>query len=180
MLDLWRLLANAGPKAAAEALTALELSRLHVPTPLDGFILDHVRNGWSVVLTGNAGDGKTHLLEHSKSALRDAGALLIEDATASMRKGDTAPVLDAWRAAASQGRPVCLAANEYPLYELRRAGGELAAVREVDRQCRRRLAYGPELPEEHAQERVLVIDLSLRNPSPPVSWSQHSIAYSTT
>jgi hypothetical protein len=86
MLDLWRLLANAGPKAAAEALTALELSRLHVPTPLDGFILDHVRNGWSVVLTGNAGDGKTHLLEHSKSALRDAGALLIEDATASMRK----------------------------------------------------------------------------------------------
>lgn len=116
------------------------------------------------MLTGNAGDGKTHLLHHNKLALESAGALLIEDATASMRNGDPAPVLDAWRAAAALGRPVCLAANEYPLYQLRLAGEALSVVREIDRQCRRRLAYGPETPEEQAAERVIVIDLSLRNP----------------
>ena len=62
MLDLWRLLANAGPKAAAEALTAPELARLHIPTALDDFIVDRVRDGWSIVLTGNAGDGLTNPL----------------------------------------------------------------------------------------------------------------------
>ena len=53
--SLWIALATAGPKATAEALTAIEMKRLHVATKLEAFIGAKVCEGYSVVLTGNAG-----------------------------------------------------------------------------------------------------------------------------
>lgn len=161
---LWTTLAAAGPKAIAEALTAQELDRLHVPTPIEDFVTDQVKQGRSVVLTGNAGDGKTHILRRIHGALEGAGAKVIPDATALMRGDDPAPVLEEWRAARSAGRPFCVAANEYPLFQLRAAKNGFESLAEVERQCRHRLAYGPISADEEARADVIVIDLSLRNP----------------
>ena len=61
-LIFWRDLAQAGPEACADELTDKQLDAIHVPQPLDEFLRDKVRKGFSLVLTGNAGDGKTHLL----------------------------------------------------------------------------------------------------------------------
>ncbi|HUY91798.1 MAG TPA: Druantia anti-phage system protein DruA [Pirellulales bacterium] len=166
-LDFWRDLAVAGSRVCADELTDEELSRLHVPQPLDKFLVDKVKKGFSLILTGNAGDGKTHLLKRLKSEFDRVKAEVVYDATAIMKPGDVSPILKLWKKAIKAGRPFCLAANEYPLFLLRRhQGRELPQhIAEIDRQCKGRLVYGPdESPEEAAREKVLVVDLSLRNP----------------
>ena len=166
--SLWRSLASAGIKATAEALDADDFQRMHVSTSLDAFIDRKVRDGFSIVLTGNAGDGKTHLLRHIMPALQGTGAVVITDATASMTGGQATTLLDEWRKADSEGRPFCIAANEYPLYQLRQVGADFGPVAEVSRQCRDRLAYSDQpIAGEEARHGVLVIDLSLRNPLAP-------------
>lgn len=165
--DLWRILAHAGPKATAEALAGDDLGRMHVASGLDAFIAERVRAGQSVVLTGNAGDGKTHALRVAADELRAAGAIVVEDATALMRRGDPAPVLERWYDAVARAKPFCVAVNEYPLYQLRRAAPEFVPLVETWRQCRSRLAYGTDRNGEEARNGVVVVDLSLRNPLSP-------------
>lgn len=170
-VQFWRTLAHAGPKVCSDELTPHEIERMHVQRPIEDFLLARVREGFSIVLTGNAGDGKTHLLRRLVEKL-NAERRKVEwepDATAAMRGGDVAPVLDRWRKSVAAKRPFLLAANEYPLYQLRHEGPArapklTAVLQEVDRQCRTRLAYGRIESGEAADQRVLVIDLSLRNP----------------
>jgi hypothetical protein len=92
-----------------------------------------------------------------------------------MRRGSVESILNRWRTALGALRPYCLAANEYPLHLLRsqlrkpnaseRLGEPLyRALSEVERQWGHRLAYGSESAAEDACEKVLVLDLSLRNP----------------
>lgn len=166
-VDFWRELAAAGSRVCADELTDEELSRLHVPQPIDKFLVNKLKRGFSLILTGNAGDGKTHLLRRLKPELDRLKAEVVYDATAIMKPGDVSPILKFWKKAIKAGRPFCLAANEYPLFLLRRhAGRELPQqIAEVNRQCLGRLAYGSdEADEEDALEKVLVVDLSLRNP----------------
>lgn len=166
-LAFWRELAEAGPRVCSDELTPDEMERLHVAQPLDDFIRKHVRPGFSLVLTGNAGDGKTHLLKRLKPILDKLKAEVVLDATAMMKPGDVTPILRRWKKALAENRPFCLAANEYPLFLLRRHEGGLLQnlIAEVNRQCRQRLAYEPAAGEEEdAREKVLLVDLSLRNP----------------
>jgi hypothetical protein len=61
-----------------------------------------------------------------------------------------------------------VAANEYPLHLLRIAGKGFAPLEEVERQRKQRLAYSVTPgADENAREKVLVVDLSLRNPLAP-------------
>ncbi len=166
-MDLWRTLARAGSKATAEALSAGEFERMHVTTPLDVFVRDRVASGDSVVLTGNAGDGKTHVLRRAAPELAAVGADVIEDATAAMRNGDPRPVLERWRAAHSAGRPFCLAINEHPLFQLHAVAPDFAPLAEVWRQCRARLSYGAGAGVGKDAANIVAIDLSLRNPLAP-------------
>jgi Domain of unknown function (DUF4338) len=157
----WLDLAKAGPEVCADELTEAQLSRLHVKQNIDKFLLDRVRQGYSIVLTGNAGDGKTHLLRRLESELKTLGAVVQLDATAAMRPGDVSPIIRAWKKA----RAYCIAANEYPLHLLRTAGRGFPPIDEVDRQCLQSVAYGNESDStEQAREKVIVVDLSLRNP----------------
>jgi hypothetical protein len=160
---LWRTLAAAGPQATAEALSDHDFERLHVQGKIEPFLSSQVASGRSVVLTGNAGDGKTHLLRRLKPQLEAAGAIIVEDATALMQGDSPSPILDLWQKAIALKRPFCIAANEYPLYQLRMADKEAPHLAEVSRQCHHRLAYGVVSPDEAAND-LIVIDLSLRNP----------------
>jgi len=158
----------------SERLSSQDLERLHVETDLDRFLLTEVEAGRSFVLTGNAGDGKTHLLRRLRPDL-PPGIEIIEDATAEMTNGEPEPVLNRIQRALNGGRRgrFILCANEHQLLRLReaasRATGRLAeAFRSIDIQCRQRLAYGPVNEQlESAQAGVVVLDLSLRNPLSP-------------
>ena len=164
-IEFWRSLAWVGPKVCSDELAESDINRLHVVRPLEDFITEKVREGFSIVLTGNAGDGKTHLLRRLEEDLKRLGAVIQPDATA-IPRGDINVIVNEWRQALAAGKPYCLAANEYPLYELRTRGvNDLPLLAEVDRQCRHRLAYSLQpAADEVAREKVLVIDLSLRNP----------------
>jgi len=165
---LWESLAGAGHNTCSDCINDVDLERLHVPSPLEKFLTQRAAEGYSLILTGNAGDGKTHLLRRIAAELENLNAVVDLDATAVMRQGSVTPILDRWRGALHAGRPYCLAANEYPLHLLIRAGnGALpeALHRELVRQTRERLSYSATSdPSETAREKVLVIDLSLRNP----------------
>lgn len=156
----------------SERLSSDDLDRLHVTTALDNFIISEIEAGRSLVLTGNAGDGKTHILRRLRPQIPSEVAI-IEDATAEMTNGEPGPVLTKIQPALNgnrRGRFV-LCANEHQLLRLREAAiesgsGKLVDVfRSIDSQCRQRLAYGqPNPAAENAQNGVVVVDLSLRNP----------------
>jgi len=166
----WFQIAAAGPKTVSDALTPDELERLHIDLAVESFIADQVANGSSIFLTGNAGDGKTHVLRRLAPRLRELGVVVIEDATAAMRRNQITPILERWREAVRIGAPFCIAINEYPLYLLRAKARETlpALADELDRQCRGVLAYGTAESNETLQQDLLVVDLSLRNPLSPV------------
>ncbi|QQS53743.1 MAG: DUF4338 domain-containing protein [Candidatus Competibacteraceae bacterium] len=161
----WRELAASGPKTTSDSMTSAELARIHVDLALEGFLAESIKNGISIFLTGNAGDGKTHLLRKLAPILQEYGAVVVEDATALMRRDQVAPIIDRWRKAVTMQVPFCIAINEYPLYLLRIAANSTLPIHatELDRQCRSRLVYGAESSNELMREKMLVIDLSLRN-----------------
>jgi len=171
VVEFWRSLAFGGPEVCSDVLGVDDLEMLHVAQDLDQFLVDRVRKGYSIILTGNAGDGKTHLLRRLEPELQRFNAVVQYDASAAMDHTKIAPILNEWRKARRSNRAYCLAANEYPLYLLREHGrrkpDDVPVLAEVDRQCRMRLSYGEAATGEKAKTehgKVLVVDLSLRNP----------------
>jgi hypothetical protein len=98
-ITFWRALAQAGPEACADELSDQAIAGLHVPQQLDDFLVQHVKRGFSLVLTGNAGDGKTHLLRRLEHELRKLGADVETDATAAMKPEDVSAILRRWKKA---------------------------------------------------------------------------------
>ena len=167
-LDFWRSLARAGPNAVSEGLSDDDYARLHLAMPLEDHLLEQARCGRSIVLTGNAGDGKTHLARTLQRRLgEDAARFVFEfDATAVMTSRDgVAPIIEAWRRAANDGKRMVLAINQYPLHMLRpKLRSALPAVSgEIERQWRARLQVEPSGKSSNPDE-LLLVDLSLRNP----------------
>ena len=96
----------------------------------------------SIVLTGNAGDGKTHIAKALERRLKDeaSGFEFGYDATAMMNATD--PWRRSWIVAGDQagGKQYILAINQFPLYILRLALLEHLpdVAKELDRQWRGR------------------------------------------
>ena len=167
-LAFWRRLARAGSNAVSEGLTDAEFEALHLKTPLEDYLLDRARDGLSIVLTGNAGDGKTHLARALQRRLEgDADRFEFAfDATAIMSSEEgVAPIVERWRQAENAGKRIVLAINQYPLYMLRRQLPDaLPQISEsIERQWRARLTPG-NAGDTAEGDSLLLVDLSLRNP----------------
>ena len=167
-LDFWRKLARGGPNAVSEGLSDDDYARLHLVTPLEDYLLDQARQGRSIVLTGNAGDGKTHLARTLQRRLAgNAERFVFEfDATAIMTSQDgVAPIIENWRRANNDGKGMVLAINQYPLHMLRpKLRTALPAVSDaIERQWRARLHVEPSDVSPDPGD-LLLVDLSLRNP----------------
>ena len=144
----------------ADRLTPEELDWINVDLGLEDYLVHQVGRGKQVIVTGNPGDGKTHLIERVRTRLEQFGAVVLTDANAL----SDSEVLHAWRTCANEGRPFVLAINEWPLFVLRRQALEIGflAVDEAVRQVQEAVRYtGPEprAPEQN----VVVVDLNLRN-----------------
>ena len=167
-LNFWRRLARAGSNAVSEGLTDEEFEELHIETPLEVYLLERARNGQSILLTGNAGDGKTHLARALRRRLAGAAKRFdfAFDATAMMNSVESVePVIDYWRQAQNTGKGVILAINQYPLYMLRKeiskALPDVSA--EIERQWKTRLNPHA-VSNNQAIDSPILVDLSLRNP----------------
>lgn len=145
----------------ADRLSQDELEAIHVDLGVDGYLLDEASKKKQIVVTGNPGDGKTHLIERLRAQLEAEGAEVITDANACSDE-DT---LNTWARCRQEGRPFVLAINEWPLYVLQRLARtrDFGAVDEALRQVRRaRFFVDAQVPDE-PQDDVITIDLSLRN-----------------
>ena len=167
-LEFWYKLAQAGSNAISEGLTDREFKSLHIKTELEDHLVEIARNGGSIVLTGNAGDGKTHLarmlrqrLESDRSSFEYAF-----DATAIMNSGEgVGPIVERWRQAKDAGKHLILAINQYPLYMLRQELPDALpdVSKEIEEQWSARLTEGSG-EDRPGGNSLLLVDLSLRNP----------------
>ena len=167
-LLFWKNLALAGSNAVSEGLSDEEFGSLHVTTQLEEYLLQRARAGSTIVLTGNAGDGKTHLARALRSKLADDASNFefAFDATAMMSAEEgVEPIVDIWRSAERDKKRLVLAINQYPLYMLRQVlTTKLPEIgRELDRQWHSRLSTGSDT-NGLVSNSLLLVDLSLRNP----------------
>ncbi len=154
--DFVRLLSG-GTSAFADRTDIEWLNALHVPTSLDDAIVDAARNGKDVILTGNPGDGKTHLLrvlESRLSELPNNPSILLDASALS-----DSEVTSRWNQAASESRPFCAAVNEAVLYNLARTS-DLTAAKAAYQAARLSVVYD-DSPQDDTE--VVVFDLSRRN-----------------
>lgn len=145
----------------ADRLSGEQLEWVDVDLGLNDHLVELGRAGKQVIVTGNPGDGKTHLIERLRDRLQDeCGALVLTDANVH----SDSELLTAWRTCEREQRPMVLAINEWPLFVLRRhpdAAG-FDPLSEALRQVQQ-ATYFVDQPAEPLHDRVRVIDLSLRN-----------------
>lgn len=135
--------------------------RLHIPTPVDDAIIRGANEHKVVVVTGNPGDGKTHLI-------RRVGDELPE----SVRRGDgvkrdaneieDADIIKSISGALERKRGLILAINEGILLEIcERNRARIPWAAEIADRILRPFVYGPE-PRARTS-RIVILDLNLRN-----------------
>lgn len=135
--------------------------KFHVRTELDRVLLDLVRSGRDVVLTGNPGDGKSHIVRY----LQDRHRLPPCEVELDLSAVPEAQALGRWRRARETGRPLLLCANQGPLRallpQLEREPLFAEAGRELRGQLGHLMAADPQnLPDE--PRAAVLIDLADR------------------
>jgi len=147
--------------AYSDRLQRDQREAIHITTRLEGYVLSKLEAGYSIILTGNAGDGKTHILTGLLDAIAYTGARVILDASAVKSR----QIIQEWQNALQAGVPFCMATNEWPLYTLiREFSNELPILEHVQQQLDQQLIYD----EIHSvlaidDSRLIVIDLGKRN-----------------
>lgn len=145
------------------------LRELNVRTRIDDVVRRIVRAGGSVVITGNAGDGKTHTIRLLENDLKAANARVIVDASAVSHD----EIVASWKEAREAKAPFCIAINEGPLIELiRQKSSEAPWLAEVHQQVLGMVTYVPvdqEMDDRFTPQpgATVVIDLSLRRTLAP-------------
>jgi energy-coupling factor transporter ATP-binding protein EcfA2 len=144
------------------------LRELHIKTDLERVIKGLLEKGASVVLTGNAGDGKTHLLRMLQKTIKDTNAYEVSDASAT----NIGTVAAEWAEALNTKRPSCIAINEGPLFEMIKLHrNDYPFLAQVERDLHHNVYYEPvgeetkEKKWSHAEDcggQVVIFDLSLR------------------
>lgn len=151
-----------GEGTNADLATPETRALLHVDTPLDQYIPTTVERGLDVVLTGNPGDGKSHVVR----TLLDRGRLREAEVELDLSAKPTAEVMQRWKGAVSRRKPFVLCANEGPLLDLVRELDKDNSLQSRAQELRAQLgrliaSRTSELPQ--APERVALVDLADRN-----------------
>jgi hypothetical protein len=141
-----------GEGSNADLTSRAAREMLHLPTRLESLIPDALGRGLDVVLTGNPGDGKSHLVR----TLAERDALAGADHVLDLSARPTDTVLKQWATARRARRRFVLCGNEGPLGELLNAAATHAQLRDA-------------AAELQVQLRHLVSDDALTFPPPPTS-----------
>ena len=125
------------------------------------------RKGFSIVLTGNPGDGKTHLLRILESDLLNLPTNPIIEYDASAKTDHE--LLEIWQTSIEEDRPLCIAINEAVLNNLskiseHRYAKAIHQIQSAQGQVERAIYYGEDVPDiDLDRDGVIVFDLSRRN-----------------
>ena len=151
-----------GEGANADIVSAETRRALHVESGLDWLVPRLVAGGADLVISGNPGDGKSHLTR----LLLEERALRGVEVELDLSARPTAAVLAAWADARARGRPFVLCANQGPLRQLTEALEQHAALRETGAELRGQLGRlcapsGRALPSQ--PRAVYLLDLADRS-----------------
>ncbi|WP_420640462.1 Druantia anti-phage system protein DruA [Candidatus Leptofilum sp.] len=148
-----------GASAQADGMDSQWLEAIHIPTNLDREIKKALEAGKSVVLTGNPGDGKTHLIRRWANVLQNLPIKPIIEMDASAIPNGQLKVK--WERAYAEGRPFCMAINEAVLKNMADTYKDFAPIQEAQRQVEEAVIYSS--AAESLNSYVVVYDLSRRN-----------------
>ncbi len=144
----------------ADLTTQAERELLHVRTPVEGRITEAIRDGFDVVLTGNPGDGKSHLVR----LLGERGELLGAEVLLDLSAIPTGEAIARWKACRAAGRRFVMCANEGPLRTLNEVARSDEALSAFASELREQLAHRVESGEVPTRPaRALLINLADRN-----------------
>jgi len=152
--DLYR-----GTSAYADGIDSSFLSTLHVPTKLDKEIKRAVLASKSVILTGNPGDGKTHLLRVISESLNNSNVKPFIELDASAKTNEE--LIKNWKKAVKEKRPFCVAINEAVLFSLSNENPDFEPLVRAINQVDHSILYGNE--NHDIKDEIVVFDLSRRN-----------------
>jgi len=116
-----------GKSAFADEAQQDNLKSIHVETRLDSVICDIVSQGKDVVLTGNPGDGKTHIIRIMEEQLASSDYEVELDA--STKTNDD--LFNHWQQAHANRKPFVLAINAAVLHSLYESHGDFQPVAEA-------------------------------------------------
>lgn len=148
--DLYR-----GKSAFADGVLPDDLKSIHIQTRLDSAVCALAAQGKDVVLTGNPGDGKTHIIRILEDRLASSDYEIELDA--STKTGDE--LFDHWQRARANSKPFVLAINAAVLHSLYESHRDFQPVAAAYEQMIHAVNHG-----EHAavSDTVVVFDLSSR------------------
>ena len=105
-----------GSSAYADHIDAGLLACIHLSTKLDNAIIEAVKGGKDIVLTGNPGDGKTHIIRMLKPSIDqlDLPVEIILDASTL----SNSEIYQSWHDARESGKSYIIAVNAAVLYSV--------------------------------------------------------------
>lgn len=137
------------------------LKAIHVKTDLDAAVINTLKDGKDCILTGNPGDGKTHLIRVLEEKIKKINPKIVPIYDASTMS--TKRILEQWTNARKKHIPSIIAINASILYELHSttSGGVPEYVHEAYRQFESGIVCG-DLPSCE-KDSVVVFNLGLRS-----------------
>jgi len=136
------------------------LQAVHIESGLEDAIVAALKMDLDIVLTGNPGDGKTHLLRLLQGRIQKTkpGTTVVLDASQLTNE----EIISAWRKAKT---PFCIAVNEGVLKDLADADPGLECITAAQEQVENAVRYycARENPTATESSNVSVFDISRRN-----------------
>ncbi len=160
VIEVFRMMYR-GPSCYADCLDLQQLRSLHIKTRLDEAILESIVAGKSVVLTGNPGDGKTHLFRVLTDRMEGLPRRPVVELDASTITEQQ--LISDWKSAAESRRPFCVAVNQSVLYGAHRMCPDFEPVAAAWEQSRKGIVYDDREDPALSESGVVVFDLGLRN-----------------
>ena len=146
-----------GSSAYADHIASELLSAIHLETKLDTAIIESALSGKDIVLTGNPGDGKTHVIRMLKNKLEGSGKPLRIELDASTLSDED--IYLKWKSARENNMPFVIAINAAVLYSVYQKYSEFQPIRDAYFQMSHAVVFHDEVTENG---NVVVFDLSKR------------------
>ena len=145
-----------GSSAYADHVDKEILDSIHISTKLDQAVIDCLNKGLDVVLTGNPGDGKTHLIRVNLPQFPKDVVVELDASTKTNNQ-----IYDIWKSARNSKRPFLIAVNAAVLYSLYSDYSEFEPIRSAYNQMINSISF--ENVSEQQESSVVLYDLSKRN-----------------
>jgi energy-coupling factor transporter ATP-binding protein EcfA2 len=145
----------------AEIFEDEDLKKIHVETAVEQILREYIEKKKFILLTGNPGDGKTHLIRSLKDLL-DKHNIFVEYDFNEVK--DYEQFLTDLNNAIKDDRPCIIAVNEYPLISmLDELGDRFPYYHQILELRDNSIMYNNEIAIDSGSSKVVIIDLNNRN-----------------